>query len=163
MMVRVARGGSGVGAAASDGALGLGSRGLVAVECVVEGAWALSRAWRIVYLVVMRVWGVVSWGWVGERGREGKGREGRTVLGCALRSREDWVSHSWAVGRCGMVCVCLSVAVVIGLRVCVVVGERRKLRGGGEAGWICARCTGKLSWGGGICLNLCLAAFYLHD
>lgn len=59
--------------------LGLGRRGLVAVEWVVEGAWVEVAACRRVYLVVMRV-----------------------VLGCAFNNIEDCVSHSWAVSRCGI-------------------------------------------------------------
>lgn len=58
--MRVARGGAGC---EEDG---LGRRGLLGVECVVEGAWGEGEAWRIVYLVVMRV-----------------------VLGCAFKRRED--------------------------------------------------------------------------
>jgi hypothetical protein len=40
-----------------------------------------------------------------QEGREvvmGTNAEGRTVVGRAWRRRADWVSHSWAVGKYGI-------------------------------------------------------------
>ena len=50
-----------------------------------------------VYFVVMRVLGAVS------RDRVSAGEERRTEVGLAWRRRADWVSHSWLVGRYGIV------------------------------------------------------------
>ena len=50
-----------------------------------------------VYFVVMRVLGAVS----KDRGNVGEKR--RTEVGLAWRRRADWVSHSWLVGRYGIV------------------------------------------------------------
>jgi hypothetical protein len=80
--VSVARGGSGF-----EDSVGLG-RGLDSV-----GGGRAAGGGLMVYLVVMRVYGDISWVW--GRGEGGRG----TVVGLACRRRVDCVSHCWAVSR----------------------------------------------------------------
>ena len=87
-----------------------------------------------VYFVVMRVLGTVS------RDKRNVGAERRTEVGLAWRRRADWVSHSWLVGRYGIV------GVVCGLKAASVLVVRLGRAGEVVELWACCLWRNVVVW-----------------